>query len=222
MKGEDENAAEKRTRGRPASKATDKAKPKGKPAQVNLLKDLDAAAGMDGKADGDAQDTANANASIAIAMMDAEKVALLCWICMVAARKGPRHRECAACAKEWDNLMKDTKRKKQWEMFKEFKKGASDDCLRRLLFMWQKSKKSVASHNVNLFPWAEVLRSWKISKQLTSTKGGVFKTYNSFIRHYRENKGMSPQEAHELWDKRLKDRHWKKSTDSEDPVLTQI
>ena len=129
-------------------------------------------------------------------------------------------RECTGCAKELDAMIKDSKRKKQFEMYKEWAKTATDDQRRRMLFVWGRSKVKMAGlqKNKNLFPWAHVMRQWKITKSMEEGVGGVMKTYFSFMKWYTEQKGWDPKDAHKHWQKRMDDTKWRKGVDEEDPA----
>ena len=139
-----------------------------------------------------------------------------CWICLQKPVAKIRYRECTDCLKDWDALHSDARRKKEIEHLKEFKKTATDDQLRRMLFTWKKSRKPGDGKPKNLFPWAAVFRRWTVKKNLQLGKGGVMKSYHSFIKWYTEQKGWKPERAHQHWDKRLMDRHWRKGVDPED------
>jgi len=142
----------------------------------------------------------------------------LCWVCAEQPRARPKQLECSECYKDWDNMRKDAKRKGDDDFLQAFLKTATIEQKRRLLFTWKQCRKEspATGKKKNLFPWAAVSRQYTIARQLTHGKGGSLKCYTAFQKHYTQEKGFTPQQAHSHWERRKADPNWRHGQDPED------
>ena len=143
---------------------------------------------------------------------------VLCWVCMNNPRAKVKQRECTECVKDWDGMLKDCKRRGEMDFFKQFKTTATLDQLRRMLYTWKQCRKDIPEQakKRNMFPWSAVSRRWQIRRELTTGKGGTYKCYTAFTKHYVEQKGYTREKAHKHWEKRKADPKWRHGMDPED------